>query len=75
MLPRPAASSVCIISFTRPYRLQTKGEAERFIQSALREWAYGIPYQDSSERANMLKRWIHHRNWIARITARVVWLG
>lgn len=28
-------------SFTRPYRLQTNGKAERFIQSALREWAYG----------------------------------
>jgi transposase InsO family protein len=31
-------------SFTRPYRPQTNGKAERFIQSALREWAYGIPY-------------------------------
>ena len=29
-------------SFTRPYRPQTNGKAERFIQSALREWAYGI---------------------------------
>jgi transposase InsO family protein len=28
--------------FTRPYRPQTNGKAERFIQSALREWAYGI---------------------------------
>ena len=27
--------------FTRPYRPQTNGKAERFIQSALREWAYG----------------------------------
>ncbi len=27
--------------FTPPYRLQTHGKAERFIQSALREWAYG----------------------------------
>ncbi|ETH65101.1 IS481 family transposase [Bordetella pertussis] len=26
--------------FTRPYRPQTNGKAERFIQSALREWAY-----------------------------------
>ncbi|KCV16673.1 integrase core domain protein, partial [Bordetella pertussis B200] len=25
--------------FTRPYRPQTNGKAERFIQSALREWA------------------------------------
>lgn len=50
-------------SFTRAYRPQTNGKAERFIQSALREWAYGIPYQHSSERADMLDRWIHHYNW------------
>lgn len=50
-------------SFTRPYRPQTNGKAERFIQSALREWAYGIPYNHSTERAQMLDRWIHHYNW------------
>lgn len=50
-------------SFTRPYRPQTNGKAERFIQSALREWAYGIPYNHSSERTAMLDRWIHHYNW------------
>lgn len=50
-------------SFTRPYRPQTNGKAERFIQSALREWAYGIPYNHSSERAAMLERWTHHYNW------------
>ena len=49
--------------FTRPYRPQTNGKAERFIQSALREWAYGIPYQHSTERSAMLKRWMHHYNW------------
>jgi transposase InsO family protein len=50
-------------SFTRAYRPQTNGKAERFIQSALREWAYGMPYNHSTERANMLDRWIHHYNW------------
>ena len=50
-------------SFTRPYRPQTNGKAERFIQSALREWAYGIPYNHSSERTAMLERWTHHYNW------------
>jgi transposase InsO family protein len=50
-------------SFTRPYRPQTNGKAERFIQSALREWAYGIPYHHSSEREAMLERWTHHYNW------------
>jgi transposase InsO family protein len=50
-------------SFTRPYRPQTNGKAERFIQSALREWAYGIVYNHSRERAAMLERWTHHYNW------------
>ena len=50
-------------SFTRPYRPQTNGKAERFIQSALREWAYGIPYNHSRERTAMLERWVHHYNW------------
>lgn len=49
--------------FTRAYRPQTNGKAERFIQSALREWAYGIPYQHSAERTAMLNRWMHHYNW------------
>jgi transposase InsO family protein len=50
-------------SFTRAYRPQTNGKAERFIQSALREWAYGIAYNHSSEREQMLERWRHHYNW------------
>ena len=49
--------------FTRPYRPQTNGKAERFIQSALREWAYGFTYQRSSERTTALDRWNHHYNW------------
>ncbi len=50
-------------SFTRAYRPQTNGKAERFIQSALREWAYDIAYHHSCERAQRLERWIHHYNW------------
>jgi transposase InsO family protein len=49
--------------FTRPYRPQTNGKAERFIQSALREWAYGFAYNHSSERQALLNQWIHHYNW------------
>jgi transposase InsO family protein len=49
--------------FTRPYRPQTNGKAERFIQSALREWAYGIAYNHSSERTSMLERGMRHYNW------------
>jgi transposase InsO family protein len=50
-------------TFTGAYRPQTNGKAERFIQSALREWAYGIAYNHSVERQQMLDRWIHHYNW------------
>jgi transposase InsO family protein len=43
--------------------IKANGKVERFIQSALRESAYGIPYNHSSERAAMLERWMHHYNW------------
>ena len=36
--------------FTRPYRPQTNGKAERFIQTLLREWAYRFPYRSSARR-------------------------
>jgi transposase InsO family protein/transposase-like protein len=49
--------------FTRAYRPQTNGKAERFIQSAMREWAYGFTYQHSSERSAALDHWNHHYNW------------
>jgi transposase InsO family protein len=49
--------------FTRPYRPQTNGKAERFIQSALREWAYGFVYENSLQRAAQLRAWNHHYNW------------
>jgi transposase InsO family protein len=49
--------------FTRPYTPRTNGKAERFIQTALREWAYACTYQDSEQRAQQLPRWLHHYNW------------
>jgi len=49
--------------FTRAYRPQTNGKAERFIQSALREWAYGRPYANSGERQIALTAWTHFYNW------------
>lgn len=49
--------------FTRAYRPQTNGKAERFIQSALREWAYGWTYQNSQQRTAALASWQHHYNW------------
>jgi transposase InsO family protein len=50
-------------SFTRSYRPQTNGKAERFIQSALREWAYPWVYRNSAQRIETLEAWIHHYNW------------
>ena len=49
--------------FTRPYRPQTNGKAERFIQTALREWAYARAYDTSDQRAKDLPIWLHHYNW------------
>lgn len=48
---------------TRPYTPRTNGKAERFIQSALREWAYGVTYQSSAQRTKALGQWLHHYNW------------
>jgi transposase InsO family protein len=49
--------------FTKPYRPQTNGKAERFIQSALREWAYARAYRHSTERTKNLSHWLHRYNW------------
>jgi transposase InsO family protein len=48
---------------TRPYTPKTNGKAERFIQSALREWAYAQPYTHSDHRTAELPRWLHRYNW------------
>jgi transposase InsO family protein len=47
---------------TRPYTPRTNGKAERFIQTALREWAYARPYASSSERSHAITTWLHHYN-------------
>jgi transposase InsO family protein len=49
--------------FTRPYTPRTNGKAERFIQTALREWAYRRAYDNSQLRAEELPRWLHQYNW------------
>ncbi len=49
-------------TFTRAYRTQTNGKAERFIRSALREWACGRAYQRSDERRAALPAWNHFYN-------------
>jgi len=49
--------------FTRPYTPRTNGKAERFIQTALREWAYARAYDTSRQRAAELPYWMHRYNW------------
>jgi transposase InsO family protein len=49
--------------FTRPYTPKTNGKAERFIQTALREWAYARAYQNSDQRSAELPNWLHRYNW------------
>lgn len=48
---------------TRPYTPRTNGKAERFIQTALREWAYAHAYPTSQRRAQCLPSWLHRYNW------------
>ncbi len=47
---------------TRPYRPQTNGKAERFIQTMLRKWAYVRPYRSDRARAKALGPWLEHYN-------------
>ena len=49
-------------SRTRPYTPRTNGKAERFIQTALREWAYAKHWADSSQRDAHLQPWIDYYN-------------
>ncbi len=49
--------------FTRPYTPRTNGKAERFIQTALREWAYARSYDNSVERELQLDPWLHDYNF------------
>ena len=48
---------------TRPYTPKTNGKAERFIQTALREWAYAQAYENSARRAEELPHGLHRYNW------------
>ena len=62
--------------FTRPYRPQTNGKAERFIQTLLREWAYRVPYRTSARRTAALGpylRFYNHRRPHASLGRRSPW--
>ena len=47
---------------TKPYRPRTNGKAERFIQTALREWAYANAYPTSNHRIADMPAWLHWYN-------------
>jgi transposase InsO family protein len=48
--------------FTKLYTPKTNGKAERFIRTALREWAYAKSYETSDQRAAHLSPCIHRYN-------------
>jgi len=48
---------------TKAYSPKTNGKAERFIQTALREWAYAYAYIHSDRRTAELAPWLHRYNW------------
>jgi transposase InsO family protein len=47
---------------TRPYTPRTNGKAERFIQTALREWAYATHWNNSDQRDDQLQTWTDFYN-------------
>lgn len=47
---------------TRPYRPQTNGKAERFIQTCLRRWAFARPYRTSAHRRQALPAFLDSYN-------------
>ena len=63
--------------FTKPYRPQTNGKAERFIQTLLREWAYRFPYRSSARRTAALRpylRFYNHQRPHASLGRRSPWM-
>lgn len=55
--------------FTRPYRPQTNGKAERVIRTLLTEWAYAQSYRYSAFRTGALKKYLHFYNTERRHSA------
>ena len=44
--------------FTRPYRPQTNGKAERMVRTLLNEWAYARPFTDTADRIALLPQFL-----------------
>ena len=53
------------------YTPRTNGKAERFIQTAIREWAYARLYQNSAERLRYLAPWIFDMAWLETASGRL----
>jgi len=49
--------------FTRRYRPQTNGKAERFNRTLLDEWAYQRLYTSNQDRTDALPGWLHTYNY------------
>ena len=48
--------------FTRPYRPQTNGKAERLVRTLLSEWAYARPFHDTADRIALLPQFLDFYN-------------
>ena len=48
--------------FTRRYRPQTNGKAERFNRTMCDEWIYSRPFTNGQDRADALPGWLHTYN-------------
>lgn len=60
---RQACQQMAILhSRTKPYTPRTNGKAERFIQTALREWAYAKHWDHSDQRDAHLLPWTDYYN-------------
>jgi len=55
--------------FTRRYRPQTNGKAERFNRTMTDEWIYSRPFTNSQDRADALPDWLHNYNYHRAHTA------
>jgi transposase InsO family protein len=48
--------------WTRPYRPQTNGKAERMVRTLLAEWAYASPFMEPDQRIAALSRFLDFYN-------------